>query len=69
MPAYTNARPCVPELFKEILRNDAVLQSMVCGVPEISAEFREEWKTRRERKLELIRHAEKTLRWNTDKGN
>jgi hypothetical protein len=64
VPAFTNAKPNVPELFKEIMRVDAQLEAELVK----SAIPFEAYKLVA-RKRELMAAAEKALHWNVDKGN
>lgn len=65
MPAYTNAKQVIPELFKQIVRNDNQLREIralpVIPLIEAASLVHE--------RREYRRAAEQMLKWNTDKGD
>lgn len=69
MPAFTNAKTQIPDLFKEIIRNHNEQQAITDKGEHMSTD---EWVKLGALKLEMKeyrRGAEKALHWNADKGN
>lgn len=70
MPAYTNARQTIPEVFTQVMRNDQRrerLRDLAVNGEMTQGDWRELGELTRDRK-NLRGSAEKALRWNTDKG-
>lgn len=76
MAIDSNGKQNIPELFLEIMKHDAtrpvldydVTGNLVRVNPNEWKRYRKEFHEWKDRQLELISHAEKALRWNTDKG-
>lgn len=68
-PAYTNAKQTIPEVFKEIIKNEAARRTL--STPEvISFEQCQQFRALKDDMDKNLRpSAERALRWNTDKGN
>lgn len=70
MPAYTNARPNVPKIFQEIMKNDTQRGDILAkGADMTTADWKRLKELAKDKKDNLRPGAEKALRWNTDKGN
>lgn len=70
MPAFANARPHMPQVFKDILINDARREALRDG-SAAGVMTQTDWRELRELvsdRQSLRRGAELALRWNTDKG-
>jgi len=68
MPAYTNAHQHIPEVFKEIMENDAERAALHAKPNMTTADWRRVGELMDRKKRDLVPSAERALRWNTDKG-
>lgn len=73
MPAYTNAKQTIPEVFKLIMVNHAAQEPLLskCLNRSLDALTMDEWIELGRLRREMIGYradAERALKWNTDKG-
>ena len=66
--AWSNAKPNVPPLFREIVKNDA-RRAEIKAMPVVPWERAQEHAALVREKRDFRQAAEKALRWNADKGN
>ena len=70
MPAFTNAKPHIPLVFREIMKNhDQRMAIHALGANMTQADWRQLGILQQDKKRNLIPSAEKMLRWNVDKGD
>lgn len=68
--AWSNAKPHVPKVFQEIMKNHTRRDEIRArGAEMTQAEWRELGGLVKDMKTSLRPSAELALRWNTDKGN